>query len=434
MMPISYVLRKWKVWLRPVVMACYIVFIIIYVPPFVKKSIVKGGFKKNDPTPLIGGAFVVLAVPISVWEIMQHMIHYSKPYLQKHIIKILWMVPIYALNAWLGLLDPTVGIYVDCFRECYEAYVIYNFMIYLLNFLKFENRDSNRNFDNKQHKELVLKCKHGILQYCVVRPVTTGIAFVCHLKGIYGDGEFKSDVAYPYIIIINNISQFVAMFFLARFYKANRPELAPMHPIGKFFCIKAVIFFSFLYLQGRTQYVCVDGKSSGTLSVKSGVPQGSVLGPLLFLIMIDDLSINVPSKIVLYADDTTVLNRHSDDTQAVALSESNLKNFLLCIEMFLAAVAHRYSFSHRPYTNEQVEEKSLCDAFIAMLDFSDIGADLKEHFGFYGRSLGWKSRDSRETTPLLAGSGSSDTLRDESGYHSVDNSPHPGRDTPIVIT
>ncbi|RZF47027.1 hypothetical protein LSTR_LSTR013818 [Laodelphax striatellus] len=388
-MPIAYILRNWKVWLRPVVMACYIVFIIIYVPPFVKKSIVKGGFKKNDPTPLIGGAFVVLAVPISVWEIMQHMIHYSKPYLQKHIIKILWMVPIYALNAWLGLLDPSVGIYVDCFRECYEAYVIYNFMIYLLNFLKFENRDSNRNFDNKQHKELVLKCKHGILQYCVVRPVTTGIAFVCHLKGIYGDGEFKSDVAYPYIIIINNISQFVAMFFLARFYKANRPELAPMHPIGKFFCIKAVIFFSFL------QQVVI--------------------------------------TVLAHTDILSSVFKADSDEEIQNISYK-LQNFLLCIEMFLAAVAHRYSFSHRPFTNEQVEEKSLCDAFVAMLDFSDIGADLKEHFGFYGRSLGWKSRDSRETTPLLANSASTDTLRDESGYHSVDNSPHSGRDTPIVIT
>lgn len=92
------------------------------------------------------------------------------------------------------------------------------------------------------------------------------------------------------------------------------------------------------YLRGRTQYVCADGRSSGVLPIKCGVPQGSVLGPLLFIIMIDDLSINVPSKVLLYADDTTVLNKHKDDTEAVTLSRNNLKvvqNWLNANELFL---------------------------------------------------------------------------------------------------
>ncbi|XP_075235291.1 transmembrane protein 184C isoform X2 [Lycorma delicatula] len=337
---LSYVLRKWRIWLRPVVMLCYLIFVIVYVVPFIKKSL-KDGFKKKDPTPLIGGTFVVLAIPISIWEIMQHMIHHSRPYLQKHIIRILWMVPIYAVNAWLGLTDPSVGIYVDCARECYEAYVIYNFMIYLLNFLNYEKvggHERSSSIKSKEHQELVLECKHGILQYTVVRPITTGIAFICHIKGVYGDGQFKRDVAYPYIILVNNISQFVAMFYLARFYTANKVELAPMHPIGKFFCIKAVIFFSFL------QQVII-----------------------AFLVHTNLLS--------------SVFDADNDD--AIQNISYKLQNFLLCIEMFLAAIAHHYSFSHRPFTTDLAEDKSLCDAFIAMLDFSDIGADLKEHFGFY---------------------------------------------------
>jgi hypothetical protein len=68
--------------------------------------------------------------------IIQHALNYSKPHLQKYIIRILFMVPIYALNSWIVLKFPETSIYLDTIRECYEAFVIYNFMMYLINFLK----------------------------------------------------------------------------------------------------------------------------------------------------------------------------------------------------------------------------------------------------------------------------------------------------------
>ena len=60
------------------------------------------------------------------------------------------------------------------------------------------------------------------------------------------------------------------------------------------------------FLIGRTQCVVLDGDSSTELPVSSGVPQGSVLGPILFLLYINDLPDNIQSNVRLFADDTAV--------------------------------------------------------------------------------------------------------------------------------
>ena len=60
------------------------------------------------------------------------------------------------------------------------------------------------------------------------------------------------------------------------------------------------------YLSGRKQRVVIRGQSSTFLEVKSGVPQGSVLGPILFLIYINDITSGITSNKKLYADDTSL--------------------------------------------------------------------------------------------------------------------------------
>ena len=57
---------------------------------------------------------------------------------------------------------------------------------------------------------------------------------------------------------------------------------------------------------GRTQAVALEGESSSEVPVTSGVPQGSVLGSLLFLLCINDLQQNIQSQVRLFADDTAV--------------------------------------------------------------------------------------------------------------------------------
>ena len=58
------------------------------------------------------------------------------------------------------------------------------------------------------------------------------------------------------------------------------------------------------FLSGRTQSVVVEGTRSNCINVKTGVPQGSVLGPCLFLCYINDLPSKISSKSRLFADDT----------------------------------------------------------------------------------------------------------------------------------
>jgi hypothetical protein len=73
------------------------------------------------------------------------------------------------------------------------------------------------------------------------------------------------------------------------------------------------------FLSNRTQAVVVDGETSNSISVESGVPQVSVLGPSLFLFYINDMPQGLSSTVGLFADDTIVYLTISSDTDAQTL-------------------------------------------------------------------------------------------------------------------
>ena len=66
------------------------------------------------------------------------------------------------------------------------------------------------------------------------------------------------------------------------------------------------------FLNNRQLQVVLEGKSSQEYPVNAGVPQGSILGPALFLLYINDLPDDVICDIVIYADDTTRYSKASD--------------------------------------------------------------------------------------------------------------------------
>ena len=75
------------------------------------------------------------------------------------------------------------------------------------------------------------------------------------------------------------------------------------------------------FLRDRSQCVVVDGKRSDPAPVTSGVPQGSVIGPILFLVYINDLPDCVSSSIRLFADDTIIYRHIKSEADGQALQD-----------------------------------------------------------------------------------------------------------------
>ena len=75
------------------------------------------------------------------------------------------------------------------------------------------------------------------------------------------------------------------------------------------------------FLDNRHQSVIVNGSSSEPIPVSTVVPQGSMLGPLLFLIYINDLPMNVKSKVRLFADDAALYLTISTSSQSEILKK-----------------------------------------------------------------------------------------------------------------
>lgn len=86
------------------------------------------------------------------------------------------------------------------------------------------------------------------------------------------------------------------------------------------------------YLEGRCQCVEVDGVRSSFEAIDCGVPQGSILGPLLFLVYVNDMHLSVNCRLSLYADDSALVFSHSDPVvigDSLSAELSNCREWLI---------------------------------------------------------------------------------------------------------
>ena len=105
------------------------------------------------------------------------------------------------------------------------------------------------------------------------------------------------------------------------------------------------------YLSGRHQYVDYNGSKFRTNSILLGVPQGSILGPLLFLIYINDLpKVSHAFSMLMYADDTTLYCNLDDSTSEMLLNNelTKITDWLSSNKLSLNVKKTKFMVFHTP--------------------------------------------------------------------------------------
>eukprot|EP01118_Nematostelium_gracile_P010855 TRINITY_DN3797_c0_g1_i1.p1 TRINITY_DN3797_c0_g1~~TRINITY_DN3797_c0_g1_i1.p1 ORF type:complete len:364 (+),score=58.92 TRINITY_DN3797_c0_g1_i1:3-1094(+) len=282
---------------------------------------------------IVAGTCAVWATLISFHLIYKHFRNYTRPELQRPIIRIILMVPIYAVDSFLSLRFKNLALYLDLVRDCYESYVLYMFLQLLINFLEVEagipldqllETKSVMNHPTplccltfKPGKTFLFYCKFGVLQFTLIKPFLTLFGLILEPFQLYDEGSFSPSKGYLYITVIGNVSVSISLYALVLFYMATKDDLRDLQPVMKFFCVKAVIFFSFW--------------------------QGVAIAIISFAGLFHDVETYTTKEI-----------------------QTSLQDFLICVEMFAISIAHSWAFTYtqfqvfnREYYEEMAKETDI---------------------------------------------------------------------------
>lgn len=309
------------------------------------------------------------AITLGTRHIVLHLRSYTRPEYQLHIVRVIAMVPVYSLTAFLALVvdEPRALLWLALARDSYEAYVIYNFVVLLINygggdrqliyFLEGQPR-LQHNWPMKRFLPpmqlgagFINAVRAAVLQFVFVKPAVAFFKLRLFTSGISHAGTLR-----VFLVIIENLSVSSALYGLIIFYRAAEPVLRPYSPLPKFLSVKAVVFFSFW--------------------------QGIVLSITIRLGLIRD----IPG--------------YTAHEQATGLHD-----VLICFEMAIASVVHYYVFSYKEYgdltvpRSEASAHHPLLRNLGDVVDFRDVLSDAKERLA---GGTGFES-ELRDGEPLLPG-------------------------------
>ncbi|KAF8184782.1 DUF300 domain-containing protein [Pholiota molesta] len=206
------------------------------------------------PTPLLvmAGASAVVAVLVSTVSILLQLRNYRKPALQRMVVRIMVMVPLYAIASLISLFSVEAAFFIDAIRDIYEAFVIYCFFLLLLSYLGGERSllillhgrpPKEPPFPVSLFKREIdvsdpytfLFLKRGILQYVQVKPVLAAVTMILKAVGKFNEGDFRANSGYLYVSIVYNVSICLSLYCLAIFWICVNDDLKPFR----------ILFFSF---------------------------------------------------------------------------------------------------------------------------------------------------------------------------------------------
>ncbi|KAJ6876508.1 transmembrane protein 184B-like [Populus alba x Populus x berolinensis] len=282
------------------------------------------------------------AMALAIFHIYRHLLNYTEPTYQRYIVRIIFMVPVYALLSFLSLIFPESPIYFNSICEVYEAWVIYNFLSLCLAWvggpgavvLSLSGRVMKPSWclmtccfpPMPLDGRFIRRCKQGCLQFVILKPFLVAVTLILYAKGKYIDGNFSPKQSYLYLTIIYTISYTLALYALALFYVACKDLLQPFNPVPKFIIIKSVVFFT--YWQGVLFF----------LAAKSG--------------FIKD-----------------------------AEEAAQFQDFIICVEMLIAAVGHLYAFPYKEYAGANIAGScDLTRSLAHALKLNDLYHDTVHQF------------------------------------------------------
>ncbi|CAI9115651.1 OLC1v1016615C4 [Oldenlandia corymbosa var. corymbosa] len=315
------------------------------------------------------GTFVLVALVLSMYLIFEHLAAYNQPEEQKFLVGLILMVPVYASESFLSLLNSNAAFYYEIVRDCYEAFALYCFERYLIACLGgeestiefMENQrtasssipllDEAYIYGQVEHPFPMNCClrpwylgsdfyqavKIGVVQYMILKMICALFAMFFEFFGVYGEGKFEWTYAYPYLAVILNFSQTWALYCLVQFYSVTKNKLAPIKPLAKFLTFKSIVFLT--WWQG--------------VAVAFLFSLGAFKGALAQVL------------------------------------QARIQDYIICIEMGVAAVIHLYVFPAVPYRRGERCVRNVA----VMSDYASLGSpeDLDE------------VRDCERTTKLRIG-------------------------------
>ncbi|KAG2445795.1 hypothetical protein HXX76_000399 [Chlamydomonas incerta] len=294
----------------------------------------------RDPITLgIATAATWISVASALTQILCHLRNYTEPLYQRYIIRIIFLVPFYGVTSWLSIMYREESIYFDVPRDCYEAWVIYNFLSLCMAYVggpgavvvKSEGKYIKPSWalmtccwpPIKVDGFLLRKCKQGTLQFVIAKPILAAFTLILFAAGMYEDGDWSITGGYLYIAIIYNTCYTIALYYLLIFYVGCEELLEPYRPLLKIIVIKAVIFLTFW------QSIAISMFSS----------------------------------------------RFTDPSDAAALQD-----WMVCIEMLISAAGMWVAFPHTEYKMGGQTTGWRLHAFLHAISLQDVYSDIMHQF------------------------------------------------------